>query len=66
MPKIAEIKEQNGELWVRIDPIEEYSGCIHIWTEDEVTRLKKDTRELCADIASEHSEKAAQAIKDYI
>lgn len=41
MPKVAEIKEMDGELWVRIDRPTTNEGAIHIWTEYEAKRYKE-------------------------
>lgn len=38
MPKIAEIKEIDGHLWVKLDRPKTDEGAIHIWTEFEAKR----------------------------
>lgn len=35
MPIIAEIKEIDGRVWVKLEPFTSASGVIYIWTEEE-------------------------------
>jgi len=45
MPKIAEIKEIDGELWARLDITQE--SPIHILTQSEIESVRRDERLLC-------------------
>ena len=55
MPKIAEIKEIDGDVWVRVE-VDVDQGSITLWTEEEkaaVTReAVEDEREACVQEAA--------------
>lgn len=45
MPKIAAIKQIDGETWVRVEEhLIGYAGCITIWTDAEVIQHDKELR----------------------
>lgn len=43
MPKIAEIKEIDGEIWVRVGKPGEFKNGIAIWTPEEQEWQRKDS-----------------------
>lgn len=53
MPHIAEIKEIDGEAWVRIGKPGEFPSGTAIWTPEEVEAFGKLERERCARIAED-------------
>lgn len=80
MPRIVELKEIDGDLWVRIERSDKDEGSIAIYTDDELAKMERDVRLMCAEIADEADRqdeidngaamtggaaKAAQMIRDY-
>lgn len=52
MPKIAELKEIDGNLWARLD-IGFASSPISIYTEHEIKAIRKDERRLIIEMINE-------------
>lgn len=42
MPRIAELREIDGEIWCRVGTPNDFPSGIALWTPDEVERAKKD------------------------
>lgn len=43
MPKIADIKEIDGQVWVRIETGPDTApSCLTIWSNDEINQYKRD------------------------
>ena len=51
MPKLAEIKEIDGEVWVRIGKPGEFPSGIALWAPAEQKAVIEAEREACAEIA---------------
>ena len=41
MPKIAEIREIDGEIWVRIGKLEDHESGVALWSPEEQARHRK-------------------------
>ena len=46
MPRILEMKEENGELWVRVSPLKSGES-VRLWTEYERKAAREAERERC-------------------
>ncbi len=42
MPRIAELREINGEVWCRVGHPDDFPSGIAIWTPDEVEKERRD------------------------
>lgn len=53
MPRILEIKEIDGEVWVRVGKIEDNQSPVSLWTNEERIKEKRSSYNLGYDMAKE-------------